>query len=81
MSKRVKKPFDAAAEANGFRHEYPCNLFLKIFPEFDGSKFATVYVDNIKIILDIYKYNNIGFKALELFYDKHLTIGAVKSLV
>ena len=77
MSKRVKKPFNAAAEANRLRHEYPCNLFLKIFPEFDGAKFATVYVDNIKIILDIYKDNNIGFKALELFYDKHLTIGAI----
>lgn len=77
MSKRTKKPFNAAAEANRLRHEYPCNLFLQIFPEFDGDKFATVYVDNIKIILDIYKDNNIGFKALELFYDKHLTIGAI----
>lgn len=77
MSKRTKKPFNAAAEANRLRHEYPCNLFLQIFPEFDGDKFATVYVDNIKIILDIYKDNDIGFKALELFYDKHLTIGAI----
>ena len=77
MSKKGKKPFNAAAEANRLRHEYPCNLFLQIFPEFDGDKFATVYVDNIKIILNIFKDDTLGFKALELFYDKHLTISAI----
>ena len=58
-------------------HRYPCNLFLELFPDFNGDKFATVYVDNITIILNVFKHENLGFKILKMSYDEHLTFDRI----
>lgn len=65
---RYNKPVDV----NKFKHKYPCNLFLDLFPDFK-DKFALTYVSNIGVILDIYKNSYVGFKMLKMNYDEHLT--------
>ena len=43
--------YTKSVEICKMKHRYPCNLFLELFPDFNDDKFATVYVDNITIIL------------------------------
>lgn len=66
---RYTKPIDV----NKFKHTYPCNLFLDLFPDFK-DKFALTYMHNIDIILNIYKNSSyVGFKMLKMNYSEHLT--------
>lgn len=66
---RYSKPIDA----DKFKHRYPCNLFFDLFPDFK-DKFAMVYIDNLNIILKIYKDKCVGFKMLEMYYKMHLSV-------
>lgn len=65
--------YTKSVEMCKMKHRYPCNLFLELFPDFNDDKFATVYVDNITIILNVFKHENLGFKILKMSYEEHLT--------
>lgn len=72
MSKYTK-----SVEICEMKHRYPCNLFLELFPDFNDDKFAIVYVDNITIILNVLRYENLGFKILKMSYEEHLAFDRI----
>ena len=65
--------YTKSVEICKIKHRYPCNLFLELFPDFNDDKFATAYVDNITIILNVFRHENLGFKILKMSYEEHLT--------
>lgn len=69
--------YTKSVEICKMKHRYPCNLFLELFPDFSDEKFATVYVDNITIILNVFRYENLGFKILKMSYKEHLAFDRI----
>lgn len=63
------------------KQRYPRNLFLELFPDFSGEKFATVYVDNITIILNVFRHENLGFKILKMSYEENLTDDTISTIL
>lgn len=73
--------YTKSVEICKMKHRYPCNLFLELFPDFSDEKFATVYVDNITIILNVFRHENLGFKILKMSYDEHLTFDRICAIL
>lgn len=69
--------YTKSVEICKIKHRYPCNLFLELFPDFNDDKFAIVYVDNITIILNVFRYENLGFKILKMSYEEHLAFDRI----
>ena len=69
--------YTKSVEICKMKHRYPCNLFIELFPDFSDEKFATVYVDNITIILNVFRHENLGFKILQMAYEEYLTFDQI----